>query len=161
MRNLTIKHRVEELRHVHGQNGAEEINIRTSGGRISAKEDRWQRLRQITTERAIDPDVQNVPGGKTGFIKKVLKPTGIEWQVDTALLGEMRALEQEVAEESGDKVHRTESRSVSLMLSPLQLNANLKKGLAELPQAMRARALAEHPELSDILDVEPEESSAA
>ncbi len=95
--------------------------------RVDALNDRWQRLQQLIEERAEDPLLAHVPGGKTGLIvakpilAKVyqevvgekgeegdevlvsLKKTVIvyEYAVDAAVLKEMRATEEQAAKELG------------------------------------------------------------
>lgn len=77
--------------------------------RIAALDDRWKRMQQVIAERAADPDMQDVPGGKTGLLVKQYKSVGRgddsrtveEYAVDTGLLREMREAEAQVSKELG------------------------------------------------------------
>src|SRR6266436_8000086 len=44
--------------------------------RIKALNDHARRIKQIMEERAADPSMQNVPGGKTGLMKRTVKSIG-------------------------------------------------------------------------------------
>ena len=60
-------------------------------------------MRQVIEERAASPDFAVVPGGKTGLLCRELrgkKDTPV-YKVDTALLAELRAHEQQAAQEIG------------------------------------------------------------
>lgn len=91
--------------------------------RVDAANDRHRRLQQVIEERAKDPLVQDVPGGKTGLIvpepmlMKVyeaidedsgtlkaiprMSEMAYKYSVDTGLLKEMRELEKQVAQDLG------------------------------------------------------------
>lgn len=77
--------------------------------RVQAKNDRWRRLRRIVAERAKDPSMADIPGGKTGLLVRTVKVVGQgeaarevhEFAVDAALLAEMRSLEKDAAIEVG------------------------------------------------------------
>jgi hypothetical protein len=70
----------------------------------------------VISERSDSPDLANVPGGKTGLVMKTLKGLGSgdnfkvveEYEVDCATVREIRALQEQVAEEVGQRVSRTE-----------------------------------------------------
>ncbi len=74
------------------------------------------RLWKIVEERAADTTLHGVPGGKTGFIVRSLKSVGWgdsarvveEYNVDTALVREIRALHERAAKELGQEVDRKE-----------------------------------------------------
>jgi hypothetical protein len=86
--------------------------------RIAALEDRWERMQRIITERAVNEDlgvyyhernaetqevtaVRIAPGWTTGLlVRKETKDT-IEFKVDTGLLNELRAHEEQAAKELG------------------------------------------------------------
>ena len=75
--------------------------------RIDALNERWALMREVIAERAAAGGA--APGSKTGLLVKTLKVVGTgkdqyeieEWQVDTALLKELRAHEQQAAQELG------------------------------------------------------------
>lgn len=77
--------------------------------RVEAMNDRWNRLRQLIDERAADPAVTQVPGGRTGLLVREVKSVGAgenntlveEFAVDTGLLRELRELERQAAQELG------------------------------------------------------------
>lgn len=88
--------------------------IRAEG--ISRKQNRidrlnadWNRLQQVIEERATDPTLAYVPGGTTGLIVRSYKQVGAgkdaqlveEFGVDVATLKELRAHEQQAAQELG------------------------------------------------------------
>ena len=74
------------------------------------------KLRTVIAERAVDPELQTVAGGKTGLITKTVKGIGkgddyqvVEvYEVDTAVLKEIRAIHEQVAEELGQRVKKHE-----------------------------------------------------
>ena len=85
--------------------------------RLKHYNDRHKRLANVIYERAKDPQMQAVPGGKTGMLTvtykmltrmddtgdkpvRVMEPVP-EYAVDTATLAEMRALEQQAAIDLG------------------------------------------------------------
>ena len=81
--------------------------------RIEILEELYNRQRAIMDERAVDPEMQAVPGGKTGLLlrKPVVssgKVISHEYVVDTALSNEIRKILQQVAEEVGDKRQKAE-----------------------------------------------------
>lgn len=77
--------------------------------RVRALNDRWERMQQVIAERAADQEVQEVPGGKTGLLVRNVKSVGkgedaklIDlYEVDTALLKELRDHEKQAAQELG------------------------------------------------------------
>jgi phage terminase small subunit len=86
-----------------------ELSIGSRVKRIEMYEDVHERLWQIVKERAADPAMENVPGGRSGMLVKQVKivstaegPKVIsEYVPDTALSKEIRALAQQAAEEPG------------------------------------------------------------
>jgi hypothetical protein len=81
------------------------LEIKSRTDRIRALQDRHQRLLLIMHERAADPRMANVPGGKSGLLVRRLRAVGREiveeYEIDAALLAEVRAHERQVAEELG------------------------------------------------------------
>lgn len=92
--------------------------IASRQARVDALNDRWGRLKQVIEERAADPDMEGVPGGRTGLIVRTYKQVGAgpdatllpEYSVDTPTLKELRATEQQAAQELGQW---TEKRDVN------------------------------------------------
>lgn len=82
--------------------------------RLTKLASRYEKLEQIVEERAQDPEVQEVAGGKTGFVVRNVKGIGkgdayqvVEvFEVDQGVLKEFRAIEEQVAEELGQKVSK-------------------------------------------------------
>lgn len=83
--------------------------IASRENRIAAANDRWDRMKRVIDERAADPTMEKVPGGRTGLLVRTYKIVGTgpsaytvdEFAVDTGLLKEMRELEKEAAQEVG------------------------------------------------------------
>ena len=77
--------------------------------RVAQANQRHQALMQIVAERANDPDMQRVPGGKTGYLVRDVKQIGkgadaerIElFTLDVGLLNELRQIEKQVAQDLG------------------------------------------------------------
>lgn len=81
--------------------------------RIDAYNERWHLMREVIRERATDIAYQRAPGGKTGLLVRTFKvlPTGDaldEFAVDTGLLRELRATEEQAAKELGQWTDKKE-----------------------------------------------------
>jgi hypothetical protein len=94
--------------------------------RVDALQDRWERMRAVIEARA--EEHADVPGGKTGLLVRQIKSVGFgqnnqtveEYAVDTALLKELRAHEQQAAQELGqwlDKHEHTGKDGESLVFT--------------------------------------------
>ena len=78
--------------------------------RLKALDDRWRALRQVISERGADPEMADVPGGKTGLLVRTTRGVGrgedyqlvTEYTVDVALLKELREHERQGAIEAGE-----------------------------------------------------------
>jgi hypothetical protein len=87
--------------------------------RVSALNDRWNRMQQVVEERAVDEQMQHVPGGKTGLMVHQVKAVGRgeDFQlidlyiVDDGLLSEMRATEKQAAQELGQWEEKSSVRT--------------------------------------------------
>jgi hypothetical protein len=85
--------------------------------RIEAMHRRWQKMHQVIAERAADPEMIDVPGGKTGLLVHRVKGIGrgpafrvIDlYEVDTGLLRELRKLEKQAAQEMGQWGQKVEA----------------------------------------------------
>ncbi len=84
--------------------------------RVDALNDRWRRLRQVIEERAAAAEMQGVPGGTTGLMTRIEKAIGSgdnarfveEFEIDAALLRELREHEKQAAQELGQWVEKGE-----------------------------------------------------
>jgi hypothetical protein len=69
---------------------------------------------QVIEERAADPKMANVPGGKTGLVVMQVKRLGNklmpEFVVDTTLIREIRAIQEQAAKELGQLVEKQEMK---------------------------------------------------
>jgi phage terminase small subunit len=159
-----VAKRINELR--TSRAGVPSVGFRSPAGRVSSLEDRWARMRRIIIERADDPEMEAVPGGKTGLLVKQMKQigTGDKAQVitsfvlDRELLSELRAHEQQAAEELGQWSTRKESytRSDSFLFQAMtteQLKGELEKQLRTIPEPERRKLLA-----GGVIDAERVES---
>ncbi|HEX5324381.1 MAG TPA: hypothetical protein VFW40_11385 [Capsulimonadaceae bacterium] len=88
--------------------------------RVKRASDDWQRLQQIRRERAAKTGLGDVPGGSTGLLIRTVKSVGRgdaaqlieEYEIDHALLSELRALENQVARELGAIPDSDEPREI-------------------------------------------------
>lgn len=166
----TVAMRITELRDFHGKRALTAAGIRNPQSRVSALEDRWERMRRVISERAADPEMQDVPGGKTGLLCMTFKQLGSgltatvvrEYKVDTALLYELREHEQQAAEELGQWTTRKETYSQSVstntqILKAAELKSVIDGHMKSLPAAERQKLLTD----SGIIDLEPEPESTS
>ena len=85
--------------------------------RVDALNDRWGKLHQIAQERGADPAMATIPGGTTGYLVHQVKQLGggpsaqiiDEYVLDTGLLSELRANEQQAAKELGQWTEKRET----------------------------------------------------
>jgi hypothetical protein len=93
--------------------------------RMAGYDRRWRALHQVIEERANDPALQGVPGGKTGLLVRAVKVIGsgesarevVEYELDTALLKELRELEKQAAVEAGQWATKSEVRGAAASVS--------------------------------------------
>lgn len=163
-----VANRIEELRNANGKAVVMASGIRAPQTRVAALEDRWNRMRTIITARSEDPDLKDIPGGKTGLLVKQIKVVGTgqnaqlveTYVLDTSILQELRAHEQQAAEELGQWITRaSQSGNVNAkampdvkFLGPTQLNVYLREELKSLDPAAVSRLTQMAPELSKLLD---------
>jgi hypothetical protein len=89
----------------------------------------------VIAERAADPDMANVPGGRTGLLVRRVKVIGsgdnarevCEYEVDTGLLKELRELEKQAAVEAGQWSTTSEVRGVVASVSVIPEMEQLRK----------------------------------
>jgi hypothetical protein len=103
--------------------------------RMGGYDRRWRALHQIIEERANDPAMQSVPGGRTGLLVRRTKVIGSgenareleEYEVDTALLKELRELEKQAAIEAGQWAKQHEVRGAAAPVSVIPDLEELRK----------------------------------
>ncbi len=147
--NKKILARIAELQFARLANLVIE-EMRTSAGRVRAKSDRIKRLQQIVKERSEAPEMQEVPGGKTGLLCRDVKAIGAGvnsqivpvFEVDAAVLTEMRLLEVDIAKELGQWVEKRDDTVKVASISDLSDEA-LAQVIAEADKAEKAKAQAE------------------
>lgn len=89
--------------------------------RIDALNDRWQRLHQVIEERGADPEMEDVPGGRTGLLVHQVKIIGAgdnaqridEYKVDDGTLDQFLKHEKQAAQELGQWVEKGELTGAS------------------------------------------------
>lgn len=104
--------------------------------RITVLNDLHEKALAVIKERSADPELQNVPGGKTGLVTKMLKGIGkgddfqvVEvYEVDTGTMKEIRAIQEQVTEELGQKVTKHEHSGPGG--EPIAVRAKLEQLLA-------------------------------
>jgi hypothetical protein len=139
--NSEFRQRVGELVEEFAE-AAKRDGIARIETRVAALGDRWKRMHQVIEERAADPTMADVPGGKTGLLcrevklVKVLDLRGIEeamedpaprftpvevYAVDTGTLAELRNHERQAAQELGQWTERKDITSAGARLNLLEL----------------------------------------
>jgi hypothetical protein len=110
------------------EGAAEELErhaIALKARRMRTYDQRWRALLAIIAARAADPAMRSVPGGTTGLLVRRVKIIGSgenareveEYEVDTALLKELRELEKQAAIEAGQWTTKAEVRGVVASVS--------------------------------------------
>jgi hypothetical protein len=105
----------------------------------------WKRMQQVIEERAKDPTMANVPGGSTGLLVRKYKSIGSgenattveEYEVDTALLKELREHEKQAAQELGQW---TEKSTVQTTTS-ITIDATVRKAATDELEAWRKQMI--------------------
>lgn len=108
-----FRKRIEEITARMGD-AALRHGIARRNRRLRALDDRWRRMQQVIDERAVDPEMRAVPGGRTGLLVHNVKSVGkgddfqvIDlYEVDVALLRELREHEKQAAQELGQWTER-------------------------------------------------------
>jgi hypothetical protein len=107
--------------------------------RLREYDRRWRALQQVIEERAADPSMQSVPGGRTGLLVRTVKVIGsgeaarevAEYRLDVGLLKELRDLERQAAEEAGQWAGRPVVNAAVACVSVLPDMAEMLKMPAE------------------------------
>jgi hypothetical protein len=106
-----FKTRVQDIAAELGA-AAERYAIGRRVRRLQRLDETRAKLLQVIRERALDPAVANQAGGKTGLVVRTYKAAGRtlveEYQVDVALLRELRKTEEQAARELGQWADRKE-----------------------------------------------------
>lgn len=98
MGNASVLGRIDELQSALEQSFVVgEIGRREA--RIAALNDRWLKCKALIRARGLD--LANIPGGSTGLLVRKSKREGDEYLFDVGLMSEMRAIEQQAAQELG------------------------------------------------------------
>ena len=92
-----------------------EEGLARRGFRLKNLNDIHSRIRVVMDERAQQPELQKVPGGKTGIVVLTKKALGggnnfeiiEESEIDVAMLRELRAIQKDAAEELGQLQPKT------------------------------------------------------
>jgi hypothetical protein len=99
-----------------------DLQIATALRRVHALDARWHKLQQVIAERADDPSMAKVPGGTTGLLVREIRSVGSgptaklipEYNLDAALLKEMRAHEQQAAQELGQWPAKVDDKTIDV-----------------------------------------------
>lgn len=111
----TFAARVKEITEAIGAAGLHRA-IAKRAARVRVLDEQLSRLQRIIDERADDPDMEDVPGGKTGLLVRRIKGIGSreqfreveEYEVDAALLREIREHMKQAAQELGQWTEKQE-----------------------------------------------------
>ena len=108
LRNALIRARVSEvMAEITG--GMIQLEISHREARLRMQQERWIRMRLLIDARAADPETLKAPGGNTGLLVHSQRMFGSgptaklvnEYELDGALLREMREIEKQAAIEMG------------------------------------------------------------
>jgi hypothetical protein len=125
--------------------------------RVTALNDRWTRMQRVIEDRARDDEMANVPGGPTGLLVHTVKQIGAgpsattvdEYSVDTGLLKELRAHEEQAAKELGQWIEKTRGEMTGKDGGPIEVTDvsdardRLTSRMDELAARRRTRSVAE------------------
>jgi hypothetical protein len=92
------------------------------------------KILDVIDERAADPKMQTVPGGKTGIVTRMVKSVGHGdnfqlvdvYEIDVPALKEIRAIQEQVVDELGQRI----SRRIGEYIQPVnatQVNVNVNQ----------------------------------
>jgi hypothetical protein len=106
-RSNEFKERVEQIVQSMGRPILKRA-IARKASRIRFLDDRVKALMKIVEERGMSKEMQTVPGGTTGYLVGRMKHGKMEYEIDFALLKELREHEKQAAMEMGDWHERVE-----------------------------------------------------
>jgi hypothetical protein len=102
--------RVEDLRKQNAQEFAD-LAIATKTGRVRILSRLYSKLQRVIEERAADPLMATIPGGKTGLLVLKMKSLGgkiiIESRIDVKLIREIRSIMEQVRKELGQMTEKS------------------------------------------------------
>ena len=114
-RQDNFRARVNTLVNVYADRFLEQ-GLARKGQRLQVLNDLHDRMLRVIAERANDPSIAEVPGGKTGVVTRMLKGIGkgddfqiVEvFEVDTGTIREIRGVQEDVAKELGQFISKHE-----------------------------------------------------
>jgi len=116
-RRPEVKERIAELVASYTEKVFNE-GLALKANRLAELSEMHEKALTIIAERAADPDLAAIPGGKTGYVMRSTKVVGkqvyVSYNVDTKLMKEIRAIEEQYARETGQWQERIEVEDVSL-----------------------------------------------
>lgn len=141
-KNVNVGQRIDELQEKIAEKTIKsvvklaDLELAVRLNRVNALEYRWQKIQQVIEERAADPSMAKIPGGKTGLLVRQIKVVGHgagmrivpEYVFDAGLMREARAHEEQAAKEVGQLVERRDMKIDFKNLSDEDLEA-LANGL--------------------------------
>jgi hypothetical protein len=120
--------RVSELVATYAEQ-ATKAGLANRNNRIRLLQEQAEKIQTVIDERATDPAMAAIPGGKTGLIVRTPKVIGdavLEvYRADVGLLKELRATNEQIAREKGEWQERIEVEDVSL--ADIMAKARLRK----------------------------------
>jgi len=102
--------RVEELIAAYAER-ALKFGLARRERRLTVLSDMHDRILSVIEERAADPVLAQVPGGKSGLVVRRLRGLSMlreEFEIDTGSVRELRGLEEQIARELGQWKEKTE-----------------------------------------------------
>jgi hypothetical protein len=144
--------------------GALQHGVANCRERMMCLNEQWNRLQRVVSERAKAPDMQNIPGGRTGLLVRRVRSIGgdetvDEYAVDTGLLHEIREYAKQAAQEMGQWVeHHKEDSDYNGELADwteeeldafLELHRQHRERVAQ-PRALGPAGEASPPALQDL-----------
>lgn len=113
--------------------------------RITALNDRWERMKRVIDERAAEPSMTGVPGGTTGLLVRTYKAMKAgkdvkvltEYTVDTGLLAQLNAVEMQAAKELGQLIERSQ-----IDVTDRGFEETLDRKLDQLSKRLRAESVS-------------------
>jgi hypothetical protein len=109
--------RIAELTAIYAEKALKE-GLALRENRLAVLGELHEKLLTIVAERAADPMLAAVPGGKTGLVVRATKVVGKQvyesFHTDTKLVKELRGVEEQIARELGQWQERIEVEDASL-----------------------------------------------
>jgi transposase len=116
-RKPEMAERIAELTAIYAEKALKE-GLALRENRLAVLGEMHEKLLTIVQERAGDPMLASVPGGKTGLVVRATKVVGKQvyesFHTDTKLVKELRGVEEQIARELGQWQERIEVEDVSL-----------------------------------------------